>query len=290
MTPPPDNGPSKRDRREEAREKARIAREAAARKHRRNRFLLQGGIGLGILAVAAVVVLVIVSSITPAASGPKNLASGGVLLKGNASTGAITVQKTPAVKAGGDTVATDQKKLSGTVNISVYLDYQCPYCDQFESTNEAQIKTWLQKGAVTYEVHPLAILDASSSGTKYSTRSANAAMCVANYDPDAFLAVNTTFFKNQPAEGTTGLTDKKLISLVKAAGATSPKIASCINDQTFASFAASQTKAALKNKLPNSSIPKLTGTPTIIVNGKQYSGSLTDAETFSSFVASQATA
>lgn len=289
MTPPPDNGASKRDRREEAREKARIAREAAAKKQRRNKFLLQGGIGLGILAVAAIVALVIVSSIRPEGPGPKNMASGGILLQGNATSGEITAVKTAAVKAGADTTPTNQKKLDKTVNISVYLDYQCPYCNQFETANEAQIKTWLQKGAVTYEVHPISILDASSLGKKYSTRSANAAMCVANYDPDAFLAVNTSFFKNQPAEGTEGLTDAKLISLAKAAGATDSKIASCVNDGTFEGFVASQTKAALGSKLPNSSIAKLTGTPTVIVNGDQYSGSLTDAAAFATFVSGKAT-
>jgi protein-disulfide isomerase len=217
------------------------------------------------------------------------MASGGVLLQGNATTSKITAVKTAAVKAGGTAEATDQKKLSKTVNITTYIDYQCPYCNQFETANESQIKTWLQKGAVTLEIHPISILDASSLGTKYSTRSANAAMCVANYDPDAFLAVNTSLFKNQPAEGTSGLTNAKLISLIQAAGATSSSIPSCVNGGTFNGFVSSQTKAALADKLPNSSIAKLTGTPTVIVNGKQYNGSLTDAATFSSFVASQAT-
>ncbi|BDZ50023.1 hypothetical protein GCM10025867_22640 [Frondihabitans sucicola] len=288
MTPPPDNGQSKRDRREEAREKARIAREAAARKHRRNRFLIQGGIGVGILAVAAVVVLVIVSSIAPAAPGPKNMASGGILLQGNATTSKITAVKTAAVKAGGTPKATDQKKLTKTVNITTYIDYQCPYCNQFETTNEAQIKTWLEKGAVTLEVHPIAILDRSSNGKKYSTRSANAAMCVANYQPTAFLAVNASFYKNQPAEGTDGLTDQKLISLVKAAGATNSKIPSCITDKKFESFVSSETSRALSSKLPNSTIGKLSSTPTVIVNGKQFTGAPTDATAFQSFVASQA--
>jgi protein-disulfide isomerase len=288
MTPPPDNGPSKRDRREEAREKARIAREAAARKHRRNRILLQGGIGVGILAVAAVVVLVIVNSITPAGPGPKNMASGGILLQGDATTSKITAVKTAAVKAGGKTKATDQSKLTKTVNISVYLDYQCPYCNQFETTNESQISTWLKSAAVTYEVHPIAILDRPSLGTKYSTRAANAAMCVANYQPNAFLAVNTSFFKNQPDEGTKGLTDQKLISLVKAAGATNSNIPSCITDGKFKGFVTDQTSTALASKLPNSSISKLTSTPTVIVNGKQFTGAPTDASAFASFVAAQA--
>jgi protein-disulfide isomerase len=289
MTPPPDNGPNKRDRREEAREKARLAREASARKHRRNRFFAQGGIGLGILVVAAIVVLVIVNSVQPAGPGPANMASGGVLLKGDSSTSSITATKTPALKAGATPQATDQKKLTKTVNITAYVDFQCPYCDQFETANAAQIKTWLKTGAVTYEVHPIAILDASSTGNKYSTRSANAAACVANYQPNAFLSLVTEFYKHQPAEGSNGLPDSKLISMVKAAGATNSKIPACITGQKFVPFVADMTKRALADKIPNSSVAKLTGTPTVIVNGKQYNGSLTDASTFASFVASQAT-
>ncbi|MBF4576731.1 thioredoxin domain-containing protein [Frondihabitans sp. VKM Ac-2883] len=289
MTPPPETGQTKRDRRDEAREKARVAREAATRRRRRNKSLLISGIIVGALALVTAVTLIIVSSVQPAGPGPKNMASGGILLQGSASTSKITAVETKAVPAGGSTTPTDQKKLDKTVNISVYLDYQCPYCNQFETTNEAQISTWLKKGAITYEIHPISILDASSLGTKYSTRSANAAMCVANYDPDSFLAVNTSFFANQPAEGSKGLTDEKLKSLITAAGATSPDISSCIDDGTFKGFVADQTKAALNEKLPNSSLAKLTGTPTVIVNGQAYSGSLTDAAAFSSFVTSQAT-
>jgi protein-disulfide isomerase len=289
MTPPPETGASKRDRREDAREKARVAREAAARKRRRNRFFLQGGLVTGVLAIAAIVGVVIVTSIQPAGPGPANMASNGILLKGDAKTGAITATRTDGVKAGGQPTATDDKKLSGTVNITAYVDYQCPYCNQFETANAPQIKTWLQKGAVTYEIHPISILDASSQGTKYSTRSANAAACVANYDPDAFLDMTTSFYKNQPAEQTSGLTNDKLISLVKAAGATNAKIPNCINSGEFTSWVGSATKAVLNDKLPNSSLAKLTGTPTVIVNGKNYTGSLTDAAAFASFVSSQAT-
>ncbi|GAA4669826.1 DsbA family protein [Frondihabitans cladoniiphilus] len=289
MTPPPDNGPNKRDRREEAREKARLAREAAARKKRRNTVFARSGIIVGVLAILVIVALVIISSVKPAGPGPANMASDGILLKGDATTSQISAVKTAAIKSGGTPTATDDKKLTGTVNITVYLDYQCPYCDQFETANASQIKTWLQKGAVTYEIHPISILDGSSLGTRYSSRSANAAACVANYDPNDFLAVTTAFYANQPAEGTSGLTNAKILSLLKGAGASSSDITSCVNNETFKSWVTASTKRALSDKLPNSSVAKVTGTPTVIVNGKLYSGSLTDASAFSSFVASTAT-
>lgn len=243
--------------------------------------------------MAAVVVVGLViwgisANIQPAGPGPKNMASDGLLLQGNAKTGAITATKTDPIKAGGKPTATDDSKLTKTVNITVYLDYQCPYCDEFETTNASQIKTWLKSGAVTYEIHPIAILDASSLGNKYSTRAANAAACVANYEPNEFLAVNTAFFANQPQEQTNGRTDAQIIKTVQKAGATSSKIPSCITSQKFKSWVGDATNRALDDKLPNSSVSKVTGTPTVIVNGKQYSGSLTSAADFKSFVTSQA--
>ena len=73
--------PSKNERREQAREQARELREAARKKEKRNRILLQSGIIVGILAVAAVVVLIIVSSVKPASPGPQNMASDGLLIQ-----------------------------------------------------------------------------------------------------------------------------------------------------------------------------------------------------------------
>ena len=62
--------PSKKDRREEAREKARIMRAEEQKRKKRNSILVRSGIGVGVLAVAAIVALVIVNSTAPAAAGP----------------------------------------------------------------------------------------------------------------------------------------------------------------------------------------------------------------------------
>ncbi|MCU1436948.1 MAG: hypothetical protein JWP66_35, partial [Naasia sp.] len=69
--------PSKNDRREAAREKARQLREEQKKRERRNRVLLGGGIGIGVLAIIAIVVFVIFTSIRPAGPGPANMASDG---------------------------------------------------------------------------------------------------------------------------------------------------------------------------------------------------------------------
>lgn len=280
--------PPKKDRREEARDSARRMREEQKKRDRRRRWYWRGGIGLALIAVATVVSLVIIGSVRPATPGPLNMASDGVLLQGDGT--AIAAVPTAATQPNAEPVATDVGALSDTVNITVYLDYLCPYCGQFEATNAEQLSSWLTAGNITLEVHPISILDASSAGSKYSTRAANAASCVANYQPDSFFDVNNALFTNQPTEGTAGLTDNELVSLVKEAGVTDTAVSTCITDQQFSGWVGDATDRALAGPLPNTDVAKVEGTPTVLVQGKQYTGDLTDAAAFETFVMAQASA
>jgi protein-disulfide isomerase len=96
--------------------------------------------------------------------------------------------------------------------------------------------------------------------------------------------MNSALFADQPKEGGTGLTNAKILSILKKAGAGGADIEKCVNDQKFSAFVAASTKRALTKPLPNSTLDKVTGTPTVIVNGTQYTGSLTDAKAFATFV------
>ncbi|MCU1577405.1 MAG: hypothetical protein JWP70_2109 [Leifsonia sp.] len=283
-----DAQPPKKERREIAREHARLMREEEKKRRRRKRIIMQASVSVAILAALTAVALVIVGTATPPGPGPTNMLSDGILLTGNGTT--MTATKTAALKANAKPVATSTSSSStAVVHIVEYVDYQCPYCKQFEDTNATQISGWVTAGAATVEIHPISLLDNSSSGTKYSTRAANAAACVANYDPNNFYAFSTSLFTNQPAEGASGLTDAKLTSLAKAAGVTNSKVPGCITGQTFTNWVAAASNRALNQPLPNSTLPKVTGTPTVIVNGTQYTGSLTDATAFLQFVSTQAT-
>ncbi|MBF4614792.1 DsbA family protein [Curtobacterium sp. VKM Ac-1376] len=271
---------SKRVRRDAARERAREARAKEQARRRRNRTLGISGIIIGGLAVIAIVVVVIANSVQPDGPGPKNMASDGILFTG--SDGQVIPVETTATPDGGTPTATKQD--DSVANITVYSDYMCPYCNQFETAQMDQIEQWVQDGSATLELHPFNLLDRVSLGSEYSTRAAAAAACVANYDPDAFLAYNTSLYEHQPSESTRGLTNDELASLAKDAGATNGKVASCIAGQDFAGWVADATNRVLNDPIPNSSLDAVTSTPTVIVNGKQYSGSLTDTDAFASFV------
>ncbi|MFO7691293.1 MAG: thioredoxin domain-containing protein [Cryobacterium sp.] len=276
-----DSRPSKNERRELARDKAKLLRVSQKKKDSRRRVLLQGGIGLGAIAVVVVVVFVIMGSIRPAGPGPMNMASDGILLGEN-----MTAVQTDALQPDQDPVASDPDATGTVANIRIYVDYLCPACNVFETTNGEQIRTWVETGAATVEVHPIAILTSRSAGTQYSLRAANAAACVADSAPDAFYAFHESLFAGQPEENTTGLADEELKSLVSESGvdANVDAIETCIDETTFKPWVQAATDRALAGPIPNSDLGAVTGTPTVLVDGKQYVGSLTDPKEFSAFV------
>src|SRR6478735_11616486 len=238
------SGPSKRDRREEARETARKMREEAAKKAKRRKVVVQSSVIVGIIAVLAIIGVVVFTSVGAggSAANPKNMASGGILLE--SPTKAVT---TPAIASGAKPTPTKMELDGKTAHIQIWLDYQCPYCDQFETTNDPQIKQWLEEGSATLEIHPVAILD-SSQIKQYSTRAGAAAACVANSQPSKFWDVNSALFANQPDEQTGGgLSNSEILKVFKDAGVESDAITKCVNDQTYAKFVTNRTQSAVSN-------------------------------------------
>jgi protein-disulfide isomerase len=276
--------PTRNERREAAREKARILREEQKKRERRNKFFIQGGIIVAVVAIAALVITLIVQNNRPEGPGPQNMASDGILLTAGED-GGITAVETPALDAGEAPTPTSPDDSGTVANIVMYIDYLCPFCGQFEGTNSESIRTMVEEGAATLEVHPVAILSNKSAGTRYSDRAANAAACVADNSPESFFDFNALLFENQPEEGTSGLTDDELKALAEEAGVSNlSTIEQCIDDEQFKSWVRDATNRALTEEVPNSDLPSITGTPTVLVNGQQYGGSLEDPAEFQSFV------
>jgi len=262
---------SKNERRSAARDKARTLREEQKKKDRRNKFILQGSLILVTLGIVAAIAVVIYSTIRPPAPGPLNMLSDGIKIGENFE--AVT---TPALQPSQEPVPSASNNPTDVLDIRIYVDYLCPICGGFEAANAEQITKLVGEGAATLEIHPVAILDRLSMGTKYSTRAANSAACVANFSPNNFYDYSALLFKNQPAENTAGLTDDELISLAKEAGVSRVSdVTSCIQDQTFKNWVAGATGRFNSNPIPNVlSQPAQKGTPTVYVNGELYTAQL----------------
>lgn len=271
------NRPTKNQRREEARAKARSLRETQVKKDKNRKIVTQVSVVVGILAIAALIFVSIQGNMPKPGPRPANMASNGIVLTAELGadgkpTGKIVAETNNALPEDAAPVPTTPK--AGILNIVIYQDYMCPVCGNFDKSDSSVIESRVKSGEATYEIHPIAILDPQSQGTNYSTRAANAAACVANYSPNSFWNFNQLLFTNQPAEGSPGLSDEELSKFALLAEADTAKVTPCINNQTYKSWVTSATNivTAKGYVFPNSDNVTFGGTPTVIVNGAQFKG------------------
>ena len=270
--------PTRSEQREAARNKAKQLREQSAKKEKRTKLIVQIAVVLVALGLVGGVAAVIAIEAANRADAPvvdevpKNLTEfGGVKI--GVGLQAFTDAKTPTADAAGE-----------VPEIVVYVDYQCPICQAFDVPNSAQIRSWVDTGAATVEIRPLSFLDRASLN-EYSSRVANAAFCVANFVPDSYFDFHETMMLNQSEEGTEGHDNNALFAFAEEAGAGTEEVKGCIQAKSFGDYVAQHTQTVLNN--PQDGI-QVTGTPTILVNGLQYTWTtgdeLVSAERFAQFV------
>jgi protein-disulfide isomerase len=151
---------------------------------------------------------------------------------------------------------------SGPVTVDLYEDFMCPICRQFESQSGSTITQLVDQHKVTVRYHPIAILDGSSSGTQYSTRAAAASAAAAV--GGKFVEYHDVLYANQPAEGSTGLTDARLIELGRSVGLTGQAFPDAVTHKTYWAWVTKSTDTAAARGY--------TSTPTVLVAGKQVTG------------------
>jgi protein-disulfide isomerase len=262
-----DNRPTRNQQREEARAKAKALREQHKRGERRKRLGLQLGIGGVIVAAILVVVIAIVSgSQAPATSAaPTNLIFDGCIKLGVGLEAFTKTNTSTPVPAASATATTKTPP-----NLVIYLDYQCPICQQFEVPNSSQLKSWVNTGAATLEIHPLSFLDGRATPNEYSSRAGSAAICVAEYAPKSFFDYSALLFENQPQEGTAGPSNDELVAdLAKVQIPASDKLTSCIKNKAFGPWLLDHTSKVLSSPIPGTKLT-VDGTPFILVNGQRY--------------------
>jgi len=269
---------TKNEKREAAREKARILREQQRKHNALRKMWTTIGVTLGSLGIIAVVLIIILTGSTPKAEAvsPLNMASHGVVVGSG-----FEVIPTGSLPAGSAPIPT-QPSTDGKTQIVVYIDYLCPFCNQFEQAQTAQLEAWMNDNKVTVEYHPVAIL------SEYSVRAANAASCVVNYAPESFWDVNKALYANQPAESVSGgLPNKTLLSIIKDLDvAHYTEIEKCVNDAQFSDWIVDATSYVTSNPIAETNAGTLTSTPTIIVNGVKFDGNPSDTASFKDFVES----
>ena len=258
---------TKTQRRDEARAAALKLREQQQRTAKRQRTIAIA-VAVGGVIVLAVVIWTIFAQGNRSSLADVALRPAGSTLSGGIPVGADGV-------AGSTATATPA---ADAVVVAVYSDYLCPICGVFEQTNGATLDQLRQSGEIVVEYHPVSILDRSSGGTAYSTRSATAAALVAAQAPEAFVDFHNALFTNQPVEtsDTPYLTDAQIADLARTAGVPDAVAATIESgeylgtqtdaagkplDQTYVPWVLAATEQASKD------LGQL-GTPTIVIDGK----------------------
>ena len=227
MSPDP-RKPTKAQRQADARSRARALREQRERAERRRR---AGVLTAAALAGAAVITVVVVAVVSggeddvPQAVPPSFSESGGFTT--------------------GDPDA--------PVAVSIYQDYQCPYCAEFEAANSDFVDERREAGDIAVTYHPLDLLRRLGD---YSVRSASAAVCVAEEAPDQFSAFNDALFANQPQEGAGGLSDQQVAAIAAEAGVPD-EVEGCITSGRYTDWVTQVT---------DDRDERVQGTPTVLVD------------------------
>jgi protein-disulfide isomerase len=151
------------------------------------------------------------------------------------------------------------------VTVEIYYDYMCPACGAFESANADELGRLVADGVARIELRPIAFLDEQSSGTEYSSRSANAVAVVADAAPDRVWAFHTALYGHQPSEGSEGLSDEQIADIADDAGVPADVVDAFI-DGTYRPWVASVTREAFASGVQ--------GTPTVKIDGVVFQGNV----------------
>ena len=158
------------------------------------------------------------------------------------------------------------KAAKDVVRVVVYEDMQCPICQRFEAANGQYLAKAVKSGQIELEYRFVAFLDdLGASPNEYSRRASNAVLCTREAaGPKAFKTLHDLLYANQPEEKTLGPTDNLLVDSAVSVGAKKSAVQPCILKHKYVPWIEKST-AAMKDA-------KVTGTPTVRVDGKTIEG------------------
>src|SRR5215207_5308658 len=172
--------------------------------------------------------------------------------------------ETKSVRVASSNVIKNEGSSDPKVVVSLYEDFLCPHCGQFEQQFGPTVNKLIDTGAIAADYYMVAILDRAGNG--YSSRAANAAYCVADESVDAFRRFDARLFAEQPAEGSAVYPDNaRLVEMARVAGA-GGGVPDCINNGRYTEMTQGLAPAT-----------GIQATPTIKINGEDYETSTPDA-------------
>ncbi|WP_193317808.1 MULTISPECIES: DsbA family protein [Streptomyces] len=144
--------------------------------------------------------------------------------------------------------------------LTVYEDFRCPACAQFENAFRSTINELTEAGQLRVDYHLVTIIDGNmrGSGSRYA---ANAAACAR--DQGAFPQYHDVLFQNQPAETDDAFADKsRLIELAREIEPLDNEtFRACVQDGTHDDWVSRSNADFLDGEY--------NATPTVLLNGER---------------------
>ncbi|MEU9114461.1 thioredoxin domain-containing protein [Streptomyces sp. NPDC048483] len=165
----------------------------------------------------------------------------------------------PKQASGGDKPAVPVGAPDAPSTLTVWEDFRCPACKQFETGFRPVIHELEDSGRLRTEYHLATIIDGNTNG-KGSRTAANAALCA--QDAGRFREYHDLLYAKQPPEQQDRFSDKKyLLQLAeKVKGLPSAAFTKCVDEDRYAGFVEKSNTAFTGSGYQ--------GTPTVLLNGK----------------------
>jgi protein-disulfide isomerase len=214
-----------------ARERTRLAAEQAAARKRDQRILISVVVAFVVLVVAGGIVFQAWrTSRAPSAAPP------------------ATVSASPVTITNGRPIPLGSA--DAPVTITLYEDFHCPHCADFEGQFGPTISQAQESGAARVELYPMAFIDEGS------VTAANAMACAAE------AGFGQAYYLGLFANHTLQWSDPQLIDLAAKVAGSPPSDAfkTCVMRRAHADWVTSMNAAADQNGV--------TQTPTMLINGK----------------------
>jgi protein-disulfide isomerase len=161
-----------------------------------------------------------------------------------------------------DSYAVPRGQENAPVTVTIYEDFMCPFCGDFEAASADMLTDYVEAGDVQVHYRALSFLDRASNGSDYSTRAMNAfGVVLETAGPDVATEFHDLLFQNQPEEGTSGPSDAELIDYAVEAGASEDAVSGPIRSVKFEQWVQNATDASSKEGVNS--------TPTVLVDGEK---------------------
>ncbi|MFF3766748.1 DsbA family protein [Streptomyces sp. NPDC001922] len=222
-----------------ARERLQEERERERSRDKRKRALIVGAAGVAVLGIAAAI------GVAVSSTGSDDEAEGPVV----APTGAN----------GEDSLAIPVGKPAAPSVLTVYEDFRCPACAQFERGFRSTVHELERAGRLRAQYHLVTIIDGNLGG-RGSLNAANAAACA--QDAGKFQPYHDVLYDNQPPEQNDAFANKDyLIELAgKVPGLVTDTFRTCVEDGSHDAWVQKANEAFTSSNRQ--------GTPTVLLNGK----------------------